>query len=337
MTSRVGIWLTGLCCFSAIVVICLARMPALISGQIKDSLDTVFTEAGLESIDYEIDGRDVIFSGEISINANRLDMFNTARSVPGIRNIVDNQSVYQPQPAFGQILIENGVAKFTGGFRNAATLDLISELLHKYFSDHEIIIEAQTSEKMIPMQQLLDFEYLLQRFQGSAVWFEFSDRRIVLNGRFTTEHALALVEQKILSEISKNTRYLNDIKILGEDASETIVFEKSKDGISINGELAEYGLKTRLGQLFKAYYPNSNVNINLTVNDQLQHIEWHNKLGFLVSELDRLIEGKFKFYQEEIVLEGTVDSISTKTGLISRIKESLEGSVVIDNLTIQGT
>ena len=309
-------------------------VPKKVSAQIKSELDSVFSENGIADITYEVKGRDVIFTGEVSINYNRTAMFNTARLVKGVRNIIDEQQLYEPQPAFGQILIENEQVRFTGGFRHASNLDLIKKLIHKYFSDFEIIIEAQTSKKMIPLQQNLDYEYLFERFQGDEVWFEFSDRRVVLNGRFQSEHDLALAEQKILSQISKQTRYINDIKITGSEEAEQIVFEKEPGKISMSGALSDSALKAKLNSITKGYFPDQDISFNVSINENLQDIEWHNELVYLIPELDRLIEGRFKIYLEEIVLEGTVDEYSTKMGIIGRIKESIDDTEIIDKLIV---
>lgn len=308
--------------------------PAKISNQLKTNLDDLFQKNGIETVQYELDGRDVIFSGDVSINYNRTAQFNLAREIEGVRNIVDQQILYEPQPAFGQILIENGQVKFTGGFKNPANLELITNLLKKYFSDYEIIVLAQTSERMITLQQLLDFEYLFERFQGDEVWFEFSDRQVVMNGRFKSEHDRELAEQKILSQISKQTRYINDIKITGTDESERIVFEKSGGVITMSGNLADSALKEKLIALFKGYYPDAQLKISVNINENLGYVEWHDKLGYLVPELGRVIEGQFKFFEEEIVLEGLVEDLSTKAGIITRVNEAIDDSEIIDRLVI---
>lgn len=335
MNQRIWTWLFGFVSFVILVVICLMTVPAQISEKLKIDIDDSFLASGIGSTEYELDGRDVIFTGDVSINYNRAAQFNLAREVTGVRNIIDKQVVYEPQPAFGQILIENEQVKFTGGFKNPANLELITELLHQYFSDYEIIIQARASERMITLQQVLDYEYLFERFQGNEVWFEFSDRQVVMNGRFKSEHDRELAEQKILSQISKQTRYINDIKITGSEESERIVFQKVAGVISVSGMLADNALKQNLIALFKGYYPNSEVNINVSIDKNLEYVEWHDKLGYLVPELDRIIEGKFKIYTEEIVLEGLVDHVSTKAGLISRISEAVEDSEIIDRLRLR--
>ena len=113
-----------------------------------------------------VDGRDVIFIGDVSVNYNRAAVFNITRSIQGVRNIIDNQTIYEPQPAFGQILIENGQVIFTGGFKKQANLDRVVDLINQYFGDYEIIVQAQTSNRMIPLQQTLDYEYLFEQLPG---------------------------------------------------------------------------------------------------------------------------------------------------------------------------
>ena len=335
MTKRIWIWLFGIVSFLILVAICLMTVPTQISEKLKVNIDDSFLASGIDVPQYDLDGRDVIFTGDVSINYNRAAQFNLAREVDGVRNIIDKQVVYEPQPAFGQILIENGQVKFTGGFKNLANLELITKLLHQYFPDYEIIVLARTSERMITLQQVLDYEYLFERFQGNEIWFEFSDRQVVMNGRFKSEHDRELAEQKILSQISKQTRYINDIKITGSEESERIIFEKKAGVISISGVLVDNSLKQNLIALFKGYYPNSTVNFNVSIDENLEYVAWHDKLGYLVPELDRIIEGNFKFYTEEIVLEGLVDDVSTKAGLISRISEAIEDSEIIDRLKLR--
>ncbi len=334
MSQRAWIWLLGFASFLVLVAICLLTVPAQITNKLKIDLDQTFQANGIETTQYELDGRDVIFTGDVSINYNRATQFNLAREVEGVRNIIDQQVIYEPQPAFGQILIENGQVRFTGGFKNPANLELITNLIKQYFSDYEIIVEAQVSERMITLQQLFDFEYLFERFQGNEVWFEFSDRQVVMNGRFESEHDRELAEQKILSQINRRTRYINDIKITGSGESERIVFEKSAGVIKISGDLADSALKEKLTALFKGYYPGTELKIDIDINENLEYVEWHDKLGYLVPELDRIIEGRFKFFVEEIVLEGEVEDLSTKAGMITRISEAIDGSEIIDRLVI---
>ena len=157
----------------------------------------------------------------------------------------------------------------------------------------------------------------------------------MLNGRFKSEHDRALAEQKILSQISRRTRYINDIKITGFTQSEQIVFEKAPGRVSISGSLSDEALKSKLKSITKGYYPDQELKFNISIDNNLKDIEWHNKLVYLVPELDRLTKGRFKIYAEEIVLEGTVDEYSTKMGIIGRIRESIDGSEIIDKLMIE--
>ncbi len=334
MSQRNWIWLVGFTSFVIITVICVVTVPKNVAAKIKTSLDQIYVENGITT-QYQIDGRDVIFIGDVSVNYNRTAQFNLAREVAGVRNIIDQQVLYEPQPAFGQILIENGQVKFTGGFKNPANLELITKLIYQYFPSYEIIVEAQASNRMITMQQLLDYEYLFERFQGNEVWFEFSDRQVVMNGRFKSEHDRELAEQKILSQISKQTRYINDIKITGSEESETIVFKKHAGGaISVSGVLADALLKEKLTALFKGYYPGTELQLDISVNEGLEFVSWHDQIGHLIPELDRIVEGEFRFYLEEIVLEGSVEDLSTKAGLLSRIDEAVEDLNIIDRLVI---
>lgn len=318
-----------------VVVICLYLVPEKVAGSIQQRVYTAFSENDISGIEYSVEGRDVVFTGDVSVNYNRVALFNITRSIEGVRNIIDNQTVYEPQPAFGQILIENNQVIFTGGFKRQANLDRVSNLLNDYFGDYEIIVQAQTSNRMIPLQQNLDYEYLFKHFQGNEVWFEFSDRQVVLNGRFRSEHDRALAEQKILSQISRRTRFINDIKITGLVQSEQIVFEKIHGQLSISGSLSDEALKAKLTSIAKGYYPDHELKFDISIDNNLQDIEWHNKLVYLVPELDRLSSGRFRIYAEEIVLEGSVDEYSTKMGIIARIKESIEGSEIIDKLLVE--
>ena len=317
-----------------VVLLCLYLVPEKVAGKIERSLETVFSENDISDINYSVEGRDVIFTGDVSVNFNRAAIFNITRSVEGVRNIIDNQTVYEPQPAFGQILIENNQVIFTGGFNRQVNLERVANLLNDYFPDYEIIVQAQTSKRMIPLQQNLDYEYLFEHFQGHEVWFEFSDRQVVLNGRFKSEHDRALAEQKILSQISRQTRFINDIKITGLTQSEQIVFEKEPGRVSISGSLSDEALKAKLKSITKGYYPDLELKFNISIDKNLKDIGWHNKLVYLVPELDRLSNGRFRIYAEEIVLEGTVDEYSTKMGIIGRVKESIEGSEIIDKLMV---
>ena len=205
MSRRNSIWLVGFTGFVIITLVCVITVPKKIAAKIKTDLDQIYIENGINT-QYQVDGRDVIFTGDVSVNYNRTAQFNLAREVKGVRNIIDQQVLYEPRPAFGQILIENGQVKFTGGFKNPANLELIKKLIYQYFPEYEIIVEAQASNRLIMMQQVLDYEYLFERFQGSEIWFEFSDRQVVMNGRFKSEHDRELAEQKILSQISRQTR-----------------------------------------------------------------------------------------------------------------------------------
>ena len=333
--TRNKVWFYGGSTFLLIVLLCIYVVPQKVTAKIQDKMQTAFTENDISGIEYSVDGRDVIFTGDVSINYNRAAVYSITRSIEGVRNIIDNQTVYEPQPAFGQILIENKQVIFTGGFNRQVNFDRVVNLLNKYFGDFEIIVQAQTSNKMIPLQQNLDYEYLFERFKGNEVWFEFSDRQVVLNGRFISEHDRALAEQKILSQISRQTRFINDIKITGLTQSEQIVFEKTPGQVSISGSLSDEALKAKLKSIAKGYFPDLELKIKITIDKNLKDIEWHNKLVYLVPELDRLNEGRFKIYAEEIVLEGNVDEYSTKMGIIGRIKESIEGSEIIDKLMIE--
>lgn len=335
MTYRNKVWTCGISCFLLVVASCLYLVPKDITKRIEQSIKTVFSDNDISGIDYRVDGRDVIFTGDVSVYYNRAVLFNITRSIEGVRNIIDRQTVYEPQPSFGQILIENNQVIFTGGFNKQANLDRVTELLYKYFGEYEIIVRAQTSNRMIPLQQNLDYEYLFERFQGHEVWFEFSDRQVVLNGRFKSEHDRALAEQKILSQISRRTRFINDIKITGSTQSEQIVFEKMPGTISITGTLSDEALKARLQNITRGYFPDQELKFSIAVDNNLSDIEWHNKLVYLIPELDRLSQGRFRIYAEEIVLEGTVDEYSTKMGIIGRIKESIAGSEIIDRLMIE--
>lgn len=335
MSTRNKVWLFGISSFLVVLLSCIYIVPKKVSASIKDSISQAFTANDISGIEYTVDGRDVIFTGDVSIYYNRAALFNITRGIQGVRNIIDNQTVYEPRPAFGQILIENNQVIFTGGFNKQANLDRVADLLNTYFGDYEIIVRAQTSNRMIPLQQNLDYEYLFERFQGNEVWFEFSDRRVVLNGRFKSEHDRALAEQKILSQISRRTRYINDIKITGFTQSEQIVFEKTPDQISITGSLSDEALKAKLKSITSGYYPDREIKFDISVDNSLMDVEWHDKLVYLVPELDRLINGRFRIYAEEIVLEGTVDEYSTKMGIIGRIRESIAGSEIIDKLMIQ--
>ncbi len=333
MSRRNWIWLLGFACFLAVTALCLLAVPPKITTKLNASLAQKFIDNGIKT-QFEVDGRDVIFTGDVSINYNRTAQFNLAREIVGVRNIVDQQVLYEPQPAFGQILIENNQVKFTGGFKNPANLELITKLIYQYFPEYQVIVEAQASDRMITMQQILDYEYLFQRFQGNEVWFEFSDQRVVMNGRFKSEHDRELAEQKILSQISRQTRYINDIKITGLEESERIVFEKQAEGITVSGVLADNGLKQKLIALFKGYYPNTKLEIDIRISEELEYMEWDEKIGYLIPELDRIIVGEFKFYSKEIVLEGTVDDLSTKAGIINRTAEAIRDSQIIDRLVI---
>lgn len=335
MSKRNKVWFFGIGSFLLVVLLCIYVVPEKVSASINESISQAFSENDITGMQYTVEGRDVIFTGDVSVYYNRAAVFNITRSVNGVRNIIDNQTVYEPRPAFGQVLIENGQVIFTGGFNKQANLDRVADLIRKYFGDFEIIVRAQTSTRMIPLQQNLDYEYLFERFQGNEVWFEFSDRQVVLNGRFKSEHDRALAEQKILSQISRRTRYINDIKITGLTQSEQIVFEKSPGSISISGSLSDAALKAKLTNITRGYYADQELDFDILVDENLKDVAWHNKLVYLVPELDRLIEGSFKIYAEEIVLEGTVDEYSTKMGIVGRIKESIEGSEIIDKLMFE--
>ena len=335
MSSRNKVWFFGVSSFLLVVLLCVIVVPDKVAAKIERSVHSAFSENDILDMDYAIDGRDVIFSGDVSVNYNRAAVFNITRRIEGVRNIVDNQTVYVPQPAFGQILIENNQVIFTGGFNRQSNLDRVANLLNDYFGDYEIIVQAQTSNRMIPLQQNLDYEYLFERFKDNEVWFEFSDRQVVLNGRFKSEHDRALAEQKILSQISRRTRFINDIKITGSTQSEQIVFEKKPGQVSITGSLSDEALKAKLKSITKGYFPDHDLKFDITIDNNLKNIDWHNKLVYLVPELDRISEGRFKIYAEEIALEGTVDEYSTKMGIIGRIKESIEESEIIDKLMIE--
>ena len=335
MNPRNKVWFYGGSSFLLVVLLSTYLVPQKVAAKIQDKIHSAFSQNDITGIEYSVDGRDVIFTGDVSVNYNRAAVFNITRSIEGVRNIIDKQIIYEPQPAFGQILIENKQVIFTGGFNRQSNLDRVVDLLNEYFGNFEIIVQAQTSNRMIPLQQNLDYEYLFERFQGNEVWFEFSDRQVVLNGRFISEHDRALAEQKILSQISRQTRFINEVKITGLVQSEQIVFEKTPGRVSISGSLSDEALKSKLNSITKGYFPDHELEFDISIDKNLKDIEWHNKLVYLVPELDRLSKGRFKIYAEEIVIEGSVDEYSTKMGIIGRIKESIEGSEIIDKLMIE--
>ncbi len=184
-------------------ILCLWHHGPKIEADLTARVSAALTGVGFDPnrVFMRVDGRDVIFSGEMDAALDQEKMIAAAEGLWGVRRVVNQLHVFERVPSSLKLTATGGAASLEGVLPDMQSLDRVVETLGKVYGQGRIADQLRIDSKAREPQWTDALpEFLSQLDPADALSVEISEAGVLLTGTVSSkkkrdilgEHAQAL-------------------------------------------------------------------------------------------------------------------------------------------------
>lgn len=284
---------------------------------------------------YRIDGRDVVFEGEVSPQVPVDRLIDQVRANPHTQKVlVGGLRITGGSPATLQLEVYGDSVVLKGELQSQAQVDVLVESVEQQFADATIDNEIVVKPEAINQPWVDQFALFVPELsKASPAVFSATGKRVLISGRVNDPDLKTAINNAASNAFGNSVSIRNDIEIVIPKVPPAIVLQRQGEQIVLTGQLPGRADIQELVRSAVNVYGPDNVDNQLTPSDGVNNASWSVASAELFLTLKAVDEVRAEFIGTTLSVAGVVDSLATKQAVLEALEEI--GVVTIAQESIQ--
>ncbi len=195
-------------------IVCLWYHGPKIEADLTARVSAALTGVGFDPnrVFLRVDGRDVIFSGEMDASWDQSKMISAAEGIWGVRRVVNQLHVFERVPSSLKVAVEADKVSLNGVLPDLQSLDRVVASLEAVFGQERLSDELRINAKALEPQWTDGLpEFLSHLNPADNLSIEISEAGILLTGKVDSEKRridLGIQAQKLSGDLAVDNQIL---------------------------------------------------------------------------------------------------------------------------------
>ncbi len=282
--------------------------------------------AGFEDVQLEVDGRDVVFRGEVEARVDRRRMLELAREVEGVENVFDQRIVtnYEKGRHF-RLHSYAGITTVEGELPEPGDIALVLEAIQSHYGVDPLGSDLKVRPAVRRPGWLDDFASLLHATGAvSPLQIEYGDGSMTVAGEVTDRETRDRVQAELAALLDESIE-LNVLLRLPSQVKEPELRIEYKNGrVSADGTVPEDEFAHELIAALALAFAVDEVENNLRVDPDVRHSSWLESVLRVVFPLAMTHWMDLEIRQGEVLLRGSVSDDDELSIISEQIRDNFD-------------
>jgi OOP family OmpA-OmpF porin len=333
--SRRRILFWGILVLVILLSVCIWLHAKQVPDDIARRASNALTAAGFDSRFLQtVDGRVAILSGEIEAETNREQLVETARSVRGVRRVIDKLTVIKLDPARLSLQLSSAGVMLSGVMPNQSAVDKVFESTAAIYGKNNVTNQIRVQKRVREPVWLDGVLAILPELKpADSMGIEASQSGVVLNGVVDSPETRTRIAEQAETLLAGKVPIDNRLQVMVPQRPAHLRYRIKGAELEVSGELPSQEAVARVMSAAMDHFAPDKITSTLTVGDRVSDPSWLEAVLALTAEMAAADQGAIEASDKGVTLSGVVASTDTRTAIENRAK-ALLGNQRLNNQII---